>query len=123
MARGKKALHPWVTAKHDSKGELFVQIGVSLLQSAEYGKLSAAAQKTYLAMCMEAKGKGNENFCFSVGTARRYHISESSFDRSKKELISKGFIKKTLCGKNTREKNQYIFSYDWKQSAELYKRR
>ena len=67
---------------------------------------------TYLAMGLEAGG--HSGFIFPLGAARKYGISESSFNRYVKELAQKKFIALVSSGRTTREPNQYKFSFDWK---------
>lgn len=67
---------------------------------------------TYLAMALEAGG--HTGFIFPLGTARKYGISESSFNRYVKELVQKEFIALVSSGRTTREPNQYRFNLEWK---------
>ena len=108
--RKKKAIPPWSSATLDGH-EIFPQIGLSLLQSPQFAKLSAGSRITYL--CMVAECKGKSEFEFPKRVAERYNISKTSFDRHKKELIQAGFIN-AQSGKNLRVANKYGFCYDWK---------
>jgi DNA-binding MarR family transcriptional regulator len=67
---------------------------------------------TYLFMALDAGG--HSEFTFPLSSAKKYGISESSFNRHVKELIQKNFIVLVYSGRTTREPNKYRFTYGWK---------
>lgn len=102
----------WLSARADCKEGRFIQVGNSLLLSKKFQELSSGAQHLYICMTMESGGK--RDFAFSKATAKKYGISGSTLLRRIEELERHGFIQKTVCGRITREKNQYIFSLTWR---------
>lgn len=116
MARHKAAtsckILPWLSAKANNSEGRFLQLGNSLLLSKEFQGLSAGTQMTYLFMALDAGGRSD--FTFPLSSAKKYGISESSFNRHIKELIQKNFIALVSSGRTTREPNKYRFTYGWK---------
>lgn len=67
-------------------------VGNSLMLSKAAQGLSAGARWLYLSMAMECGGKSE--FKFTHGTAKKYGIAGTSFDRQAKELCDSGFIER-----------------------------
>lgn len=67
---------------------------------------------TYLCMALDA-GE-HSGYTFPLSAAKKYGLSESSFNRYVKELIQKNFIALVSSGRTTREPNQYKFTFGWK---------
>lgn len=67
---------------------------------------------TYLCMALDAAE--HSGFTFPLGAAKKYGLSESSFNRYVKELIQKKFIVLVSSGRTTREPNRYKFAFEWK---------
>ncbi len=86
--------------------------GNSLLLSPMFHALHDGAKNLYLCMAMESGGR--REFTFPASSAKKYGIPQSSFDRYKRELIVKGFIRVLYSGRLTREKSAYEFCFDWK---------
>jgi len=63
---------------------------------------------------MAMESGGSREFVFPASSAKKYGIPRNSFERWKKELIDKGFIRVLYSGRLTREKSSYEFCFDWK---------
>lgn len=115
MSKRKAAEHcqilPWLSAKGDCREGRFLQLGNSLLLSAEFQTLSAEARQLYLAMALESGGK--REFVFPLKSAKKYGFAETTFRRKVKELKEGGFIH-VDSGHNLRLPNHYSFIFDWK---------
>jgi hypothetical protein len=117
MGRPKSAhnveIKPWASAKADNREGRFIQTGNSLLLDEKYKKLNPSAKHLYTCMRMECGGR--RNFKFTHGTAKKYGIAESTFDRSWKELVEAGFIERVYdneyCGFAP---CQFRFNFQWK---------
>ena len=109
----KNTVCAWLSANANCEEKQFARVGSSFLQSETVGNISGAALRTYLAMTLCCGGK--LYFTFSAADAKRFHISPSSFDRAKSELIDAGLIRLQSSGRLTREKNIYEFGFDWKK--------
>lgn len=103
----------WLSARADCKEGRFIQVGNSLLLSKKFQELSFSSQVLYLYMAMEAAGR--REFTFTKSAGKKYGMNESTLRRSITELERNGLIEKTLCGRITREANQYSFCYAWKE--------
>ena len=117
MARNRAAQHcsikPWLTAKTDCKEGRFIQVGNSLLLSAQFKALKHTTKVLYLGMTMESGGK--PSFKFAHSAAKKYGISPTTVDRAIKELQNTGFI--ILVPDEDRSQfktNVFRFSNDWK---------
>lgn len=112
MSRKKRApLKPWLSATADCYDGRFIQVGRSLLQSAEFQMLSAGARMLYLCLCVESGGK--RDFQFPLSVAKKYGIANVSLRRQIDELTERGFITVTS-GANARAPNLYSFSHEWR---------
>lgn len=69
-----------------------MQIGNSLLLSKEFQELTPGAGRLYLCMAMESGGKPETTF--THGTAKKYGIAGTTFDRQVKELCEGGFLER-----------------------------
>lgn len=115
MARRKTGgtLLPWLSAKVDGKEGRFLQVGNSLLLDKRYQSLTAGARHLYLCMALEAGGK--QEVAFPHGTAKKYGIPSTTFDRNIKELQSNGFLEKIGPGTYWQyAPSVFRFSTDWK---------
>ena len=106
-------LKGWMSARHDCQDGRFIQIGNSLLLDKKYQTLTGGAKHLYICMAMESGGA--RTFEFSHGSAKKYGIASSTFERNTKELIDQGFI----CLEESPERGQYAknvftFSFAWK---------
>lgn len=111
--RSGATLSPWLSAKADCKEGRFLQLGNSLLLDKRYQALSTGARNLYLCMSMEAGGKAE--FTFTHGTARKYGISDSSFDRWAKELRAAGFVLLVMpCNFAQYAPSVYRFIVEWR---------
>lgn len=113
MPRKKKYSFPfWLSERADLHENRFIQIGNSLLFSKAFQKLSSGAKHLYFCMAMESGGQREFTFPKSAGT--KYGISARTLLRYIDELERNGFITKTVCGRVTREANQYSFCEAWR---------
>ena len=112
-AAKSRQLSPWLTANLDGKDGRFIQVGNSLVLSKVFQSLSANARYLYLCLAMESGGK--QTVRFSHGTAKKYGIPSTTFDRAIKELRTRSFI--TLIEDEERSQfktNEFRFAADWK---------
>ena len=117
MARNKKthrnkSLPKWASANQDCLENRFVQCGNSLYLSKTFQSLKYSTQRLYENMMLECGGC--PDFCFPASTAKKYGMNNKTVLAGIEELISKGFIEKTECGRWTRTKNKYRFVSKWK---------
>lgn len=118
VAKAKTAsrckINGWLSANQDCKEKIFLQVGLSLLESKAYGKLPDAAKSVYLAMCIVA-GK-NREFYFSKGIAANYGFKdERRYYRGVKALTEAGFIEKIEePGAAQYAPSRYRFIFEWK---------
>lgn len=113
MPRKKRYSFPfWLSARADLHEDRFIQVGNSLLFSKAFQKLSSGAK--YLYFCMAMESGGQREFTFPKSAGKKYSISARSLLREIDELERNGFIKKTVCGRITREANQYSFCEAWR---------
>ena len=115
MARKKIGgeLRPWLSGRADNREGRFTQIGNTLLLDKRFQALSVGARWLYI--CLANESGGQREVKFPHGTARKYGIASSSFDRYIKELRETGFITLTGgMGYGRFEANVYRFSLDWK---------
>ena len=76
-------------------------------------ELSTGARWLYLSMAMESGG--SSEVIYTHGTAKKYGIANSSFDRHIKELCDSGFIERVLdSDMNQYAPGKFRFSLDWK---------
>ena len=89
---------------------------ISKQQLTDMKSLSSGAVKVYLSMLLEANGKATFTFPRS-----RYvdYMSSATFDRTKKELITYGFIEELEKNKELRQPNLYRLSERWKTGEAL----
>lgn len=114
MSKSKNySVNYWLSANKDGKEKSYIQVGLSLLTSDAFKDLTEGARLLYFDMALEARGNRSFSFPQSVATAK-YGFSPSSLRRWIKELEDNKFIKITKNGRNTRTKNQYEFSFEWK---------
>lgn len=85
-------ISPWMSAQADRMEKRFLQVGISLMESDAVHKLTPAARWLYLAMAMESYGK--PEVTFTHGTAKKYGISGTTFDRRIGELCENGFVER-----------------------------
>lgn len=115
MARKKAggALRPWLSAKPDGQEGRFTQIGNTLLLDKRFQQLSPGARWLYI--CLANESGGQREVKFSHGTARKYGVPPTTFDRYTKELKNAGFIALTGGLDYGRfSPNVFRFTLDWK---------
>ena len=121
MARRKAAKNcavlPWASAKPDCREPKFIQLGVSLFESAAFQALTPAQRILYLCMIQDASG--HQEFEFSKARFARYGFSSSTARAGIEALIEAGFISRDYSGKIAREANRYRFSLAWKLDKPL----
>lgn len=119
LARHKLAQNcqilPWLSRKAACREPKFLQIGVSLFESKEFQELTPAQRYLYLCMCQDAAG--HQTFEFPKARFDHYGISNTAARGGIEQLIERGFITREFCGKFTREKSKYSFSFKWKEGA------
>lgn len=81
---------PWLSQNRDCREIGVIKVGISLLQSKKFNKLTAGARILYLCMAMESCGR--REFQFTHGSAKKYGLAKASYDRYVKELKKYGFI-------------------------------
>jgi len=116
VARRKAAQNcvvlPWVSAKADCREPKFLQVGVSLLESKAFQRLSPSTRLLYLAMCHDAAG--HQEFEFPHSRFAHYGLSNGTARAGIDALIESGFITREYSGKIAREANRFRFSQSWK---------
>ena len=60
---------------------------------------------------------GRREFDMPKSVFEKY-VAPATFQRVRKELIKKGFIREKKNGANLREKNIYEFCFDWKNNEQ-----
>ena len=106
----KQNLLPWLSVGSEGR---FNQVGNKFMLHKNVINLPASAFKLYFAICNEA-GKKSE-VTFSHGTAKKYGITKTTFDRAVKVLISRRFIVRVQNNDMSRfAKGKYKFCLDWK---------
>lgn len=122
--RGKKRLYGWLSGRQDNK-EPFVQIGMSLFESAMFRWLSPAEQNLYLCMAVNANGSistedgGNQIFTYTAATAKRDGFKKTTLEHCLDTLLRYGFIERVASGKHNFTPSEYRFSSEWKKIKEL----
>lgn len=81
---------PWLSARKDNREGRFVQLGNSLLLSPAYQALTGTAKLLLLTMAMESAG--HSTVVYTHGTARKYGIPGSSYDRAINDLRAAGMV-------------------------------
>lgn len=112
MARRRKPLPDWATAKGDGIEQRFIQIGNSLMYHPAWNKLSPNAVRVYIHMMLESGGKIQFTMPHRVYSQ---FVSGPAFQRAKAELIEAGFILEEKNGKGTRSDSVYKFCFEWKK--------
>lgn len=116
MPRHKAAEHcailPWLSGRPNCREPKFLQIGVSLFESSAFQSLTPAQRYLYLCMCQDAAG--HQTFEFPKVRFKHYGIPNTTARDGIEALIASGFIIREFCGKFTREKSKFRFSFDWK---------
>ena len=111
---------PWLSGKLDEREGRFIQVGNSLLLSSKsdggreknaFLELSTGARLLYLCMAMESGGR--RDFTFPLAAAKKYGFATATFRRYVEELVNGSFIVR-VSNKNTRQPNDYSFSFEWK---------
>ena len=112
MTRSKKTpFQPWQTCNNKGEEKRYIRLGNSLLLHKAVFDLSDKAFRVYVYMLIEAGGEKK----FTYPRSKYKYISSiDGFQRAKKELIQKGFIKEIEKNKQRRKENLYEFSEDWK---------
>ena len=108
------AIHPWCSATLDGREKAFFQVGVTLLESPAFQRLTAAQKILYFCMIQEA-GRSRE-FQFPERVFEKYGLSHSAARKGIKELISRGFIERASQGGVTWGETLYRFSFAWKKT-------
>ena len=112
MARRKPVpFPPWTTTTENGIEKKYIRVGITLLQSESFLKLSDKAKTLYLYMLFESGG--HMEFKFPWAKAKQI-CSKESFQRAKAELIEEGFIVEKQNNANRRKANVYAFSTGWK---------
>ena len=81
---------PWLSARKDNREGRFIQVGHSLLLSPEYQALTGTAKHLLLTMALESGG--HSTVVYTHGTARKYGIPGSSYDRAINDLRAAGMV-------------------------------
>ena len=115
IGTGKCYTDPWLSAHVNGKEETVLLVGVSLLESDQFGKLGYQAKMTYFAMAMEA-GK-DTHFRFPPAKAKLYGIAKSTLSRAEKELEAAQFIQRDPDALTT--PGAYRFCFQWKHVATI----
>ena len=82
-----------------------------MLMDKTFLSLSYSTVEIYMFMKLWAAGRDEVEYSWS--NAHKVLGSSSTFDKAKKELINKGFIKVIRTCKCSREPNMYKFISDW----------
>lgn len=113
MGKKKRSLLPWLSVGDERR---FIQVGNKWLQNPKVKELKASPFRVFVAMCNEAGGKSEVTF--SHGTAKKYGIADTTFDRAVKDLIREGFIIRIHNNDMSRfAKGKYKFCLDWKNDS------
>ncbi len=123
MGRHKSAVNcnikPWLSARPDCKEGRYIQVGNSLLLSDTFQNISAGARWLYLCMALEAGGR--QTVKFSHGSAKKYGIPYTTFDRTVKILREAGFIELIEDEDHSQFRaNEFRFSSQWKANPAPY---
>ena len=109
--KNKKGISPYLSGNQPEKR--FIQVGNLFLHHHAVRDLGHAAFLLYIMISMEAGGKSET--VFSHGTAKKYGMSYSTYDRAVKELIEAGFVTRIYPADQSRySKAKYRFCLDWK---------
>lgn len=81
---------PWLSARKDNKEGRFLQIGNSMLLNPAYQSLTGTAKHLLLTMALESGG--HSTVVYTHGTARKYGIPGSSYDRAINDLRAAGMV-------------------------------
>lgn len=112
MARRRKPLPSWATAKADGIEQRFIQLGNTLLLHPAWSELSSNAARVYIHMMLESGG--NIEFTMPGRVYKRF-TTKPAFQRAKAELIEAGFISEVKSGESTRTDSIYRFCFEWKK--------
>lgn len=88
-----------------------IRLTKDMMLNKNFLSLSYSAFKIYAYMTLWAAGRDEVEYAWS--NAKKILGSSSTFDKAKKELIEKGFIKIIRTSKCSREPNKYKFISDW----------
>lgn len=114
MGRKRKTLNEWETAHIDpSKEKNWCSHGASLEDCKQVSMLSHATYRLLSIMLRACAGK--KEFTCTQSFAKNRGLPPSTFEKSKKELIDKGFIQRVESGKLTRTASKFIWSNEWKK--------
>lgn len=112
MTRAKKTpLKPWETATEDGTSDLYIRLGLSLLDNPAFNALGKSSQLVYIRMVQRAKGKST--FTCPRSFYEKYFVP-NTFDKAKKELLKIGFIEVVQDNKYTGKETLYKFSTQWR---------
>lgn len=104
---------PWQSKAHAGRERFFIRLGESQFMDAAMLSLTPGAFQTYFYMLHAARGK--YEFVYPQSQYLKVCGSEA-FERRKKELIEKGFIRISENGNNIVGKSTlYRFSEEWKE--------
>jgi hypothetical protein len=91
--------------------DTYIRLSKDMLLNKNFLSLSYSAFKLYTYMILWAAGRDEIEYAWS--NAKKILKSSSTFDKAKKELIEKGFMKITRTSKCSRQPNMYKFISDW----------
>lgn len=112
MAIAKKTpLRSWETATEDGTSDIYIRLGLSLLDCSAFNALGKSSQLVYIRMMQRAKGKST--FTCPRSFYEKY-FTPNTFDKAKKELLKIGFIEVVRDNKHTGKETLYKFSTRWR---------
>lgn len=111
--KGFTPFPPWQTKTQTGREQLFIRLGTSQMMDEAMLSLTPGAFQTYCYMLNAARGK--YEFIYPQSQYLKVCASQA-FERRKKELIEKGFIRISENGSNIVGKSTlYRFSEEWKE--------